>query len=199
MKMRTRPVLRFIPALQRRLRFRIAPYYIVREGGAIKNPPPKALESESMEMKNLDSRDMPQMAAIPGRSISEEVLATRLKEGKKCYGIRYQGQLAAFTWVDLKEFGMSGKRVLLKENEAYLFDAYTLPAFRGKGLAPIIRYYAYERLEEMGKTTLYSITDFFNPPAMQFKEKLGARKTELRLLLWVFKRPVFDICIKKYD
>lgn len=197
-KMRSKPIIRFIPALQKQLRFQIMPYYIVLEGGEIKGGPPANPEFASYEMGSLNSHDMGPMAAIPDRSISREVLIARLKEGKRCFGIKYQGQIAAFTWVDLKEFGVSASRSQLKENEAYLFDAYTLPAFRGKGLAPLIRNYAYEQLADMGIKALYSITDFFNIPSMCFKEKLGAKAVEMRLLFSVFNKRIFDIRLKKY-
>jgi hypothetical protein len=59
--------------------------------------------------------------------------------------------MAAFTWVDLDEFGMSCSRFPLNSNEAYLFDAYTLPLFRGKNMAPCLRYHVYKELEKAGK------------------------------------------------
>jgi GNAT superfamily N-acetyltransferase len=198
-KMRSKPIIRFIPALQRKLRFQITPYYVILEELGTKNRPPINAELESHEITSFDNRDMKQMAAIPDRRFSEEELIARLKEEKKCYGVKIAGQIAAFTWVDLKEFGMSCSRSLLKKHEAYLFDAYTLPAFRGKGLAPLVRFYAYEQLEKMGKKTLYSITDFFNVPSMRFKAKLGARTIEMRLLFWAFKRRIFDMRLKKYS
>jgi len=150
-------------------------------------------------MGSFDSGEMRLMASIPGRTFSEEELTKRLKEGKRCYGAKIEGRIAAFTWADLREFGTRTRRFLLQEDEAYLFDAYTLPGHRGKGLAPVVRYYAYERLEDMGKKRLYSITDFFNVPSLRFKKKLGAKIIELRMLFLVFNRKIFDIRLRKFD
>lgn len=196
--LRSRPILRPLAALQKRIGTYVRPYYVVLEGGEIKKSPPAAPVSAACEMGSFDSGEMRLMSSIPGRRFSEEELTKRLEEGKRCYGLKTEGQMAAFTWVDFKEFGMRTHRFLLKENEAYLFDAYTLPEHRGKGLAPVVRYYAYERLEAMGKKRLYSITDFFNVPSIRFKKKLGAKIVELRLLFLVFNRKLFDIRLRKY-
>jgi len=197
-KMRSWPILRPLYALQRRLGLYARPYYVVREGRGIKKSPPINPELGSFEMRSFDDRDMHLMAGIPDPHISEEALIKRLKQGKRCFGIKCREQIAAFTWVDFEEFGVSASRSLLNENEAYLFDAYTLPSFRGKGLAPLIRYYAYGQLEDMGIKALYSITDFFNIPSIRFKEKLGAKVVELRLLFLARNKRIFDIRLKKY-
>ncbi len=197
-KMRSWPILQPLYMLQKRLGFYVRPYYLVLEGRRIQNSPPANPELESYEMRRLDSQDMHLMAGIPDRHFDEEALIKRLKEGKRCFGIKCRGQIAAFTWVNFKECGMSASRSLLNENEAYLYDAYTLPAFRGKGLAPLVRYYTYRQLEDMGTKTLYSITDYFNVPSMRFKAKLGAKVIELRLLFLAFNKKIFDIRLKKF-
>ena len=196
--MRSRPILQPLYALQRRLGLYARPYYVVLEGRGARNLPQVGAEFESFEIRPFNEQDMHLMAAIPDRRIPEEALLKRLKEGKRCFGIKCNGQIAAFTWVDLKECGVSATRYPLNENEAYLFDAYTLPSFRGKGFAPLIRGYAYQQLEDMGIKTLYSITDFFNTPSMRFKAKLGAKTIELRLLFLAFNKKIFDIRLGKY-
>ena len=135
--MRSWSILRPLYALQRRLGLYARPYYVVLERRGVKNLPIVRPELESFEMRPLNERDMHLMAAIPDRRFPEEALLKRLKEGKRCFGIKCKGQIAAFTWVDFRECGVSATRYPLNENEAYLFDAYTLPSFRGKGLAPL--------------------------------------------------------------
>lgn len=197
-KMRSWPILQPLYALQRQLGLYVRPYYIVLEERGVKNLPQINREFESFEMRPFDERDMHLMAAIPDRRFPEEALLKRLNEGKRCFGIKCEGQIVAFTWVDFKEWGVTASRHLLNENEVYLFDAYTLPSFRGKGLAPRVRRYAHEQLEDMGIKTLYSITDFFNTSSMRFKAKLDARAIELRLLFLAFKKKIFDIRLRKY-
>ena len=65
--MRSWPPLRPLYALQKRLGLYVRPYYVVLEGRGNKKPPPMNPESSLYEMRPFNDRDMPQMAAIPGR------------------------------------------------------------------------------------------------------------------------------------
>jgi hypothetical protein len=78
--------------------------------------------------------------------------------------------------------------VPLKSNEAYLTDMFTVEGFRGKNLAPFLRYKSYEMLKEMGRDTFYSISISFNTPAVRYKEKLEAKKVNLILLIQLFRK-----------
>jgi hypothetical protein len=70
-------------------------------------------------------------------------------------------------------------------------------AYRGRNLAPFLRYAVYEHLNRSGHTKLYSITEYFNTPAVKFKEKLGARQLKLGLCVRFFNRWKWGITLKK--
>jgi hypothetical protein len=70
--------------------------------------------------------------------------------------------------------------------------------YRGKGIAPYIRYLGYKELERLGRTRLYSISIYFNTPAVNFKKKLGAEFLELRLRVRLFRKWERDVRVKKY-
>jgi hypothetical protein len=125
-------------------------------------------------------------------------LQRRLEKGKLCFGAKYRGELAAFTWFELDLLDAGRYCRPLARDEAYLFDAYTPIPYRGKGIAPHIRYLGYKELEKLGRTRLYSISLYFNTPAVNFKRKLGARFLELRLLVRVFRKWSRDVRIKRY-
>ncbi len=146
----------------------------------------------------LGSEDIRTISTIPGRFVSGEELFRRLKEGKKCLGVKHHGEVTAFTWYDLDEFNFKGYTFPLKENEAYLFDTYTLISFRGKGIAPYMRYQCYKELANLGRHKLYSITERFNTPAVKFKEKLNAKLLELYVYIELFKKWHFHSRLKKY-
>ena len=112
----------------------------------------------------------------------------RLKEGKKCLVARYHGNLAAFSWYDLESCHSSLYKFKLNEGEAYLFDAYTLKPFRGKDLACYLRFELYQELEGIGRNNLYSITEYFNKPAVRFKNKLNAKPLILGINIKLFKK-----------
>jgi GNAT superfamily N-acetyltransferase len=142
--------------------------------------------------------DMKAMAAIPFRKPSEEELLQRLREGKKCFGAKHNGQLIAFSWYALNKGEFLGHRFILRENEAYLDDAFTHVEYRGKGLAPYIRYKLYDELRPLGRYKLYSISDYFNTPSIRFKLKLNAKFYELGLLLDFFRKWRYHKILKRY-
>ena len=137
---------------------------------------------ESFEIRVLGPEDMGEIARIPGYNSSEERLLERLERKQICFGVKEQDVLAAFTWVDLSECRDPWYRFPLKDNEAYLFDAYTRKEYRGRGLAGYMRYDCYRVLNRMGKDRFYSISEAFNTPSIRFKTRLRARL----LSLWVY-------------
>jgi GNAT superfamily N-acetyltransferase len=138
------------------------------------------------------------MANIPGRDFSEEDLLKRLEEGKKCLGMKHRNELVGFTWIAYETYGYRNRQIPLKANEAYLFDAYTLEDYRGKGIAPYLRYRVYMYLAELGRNRFYSVTEYLNVTSIRFKEKLGARSKELYLYVQLFKNLQFYLPIKKF-
>jgi len=176
----------------------IMPFYIFSE--ELFNKPLSHLEAgfEKYDKGFLGPEDMKKMAEIPFRNIREKTLLKRLEDGKVCFGMKYKGKLAAFTWCDLKSCHFKGCNLSLKEDEAYLFDAHTLSPFRGKGIAPYIRYHLYKEMNKLGRHRFFSISECFNAPSIKFKEKLGAKKMELGLLINLFHKWHFSFRLRKY-
>ncbi|MBW1817992.1 MAG: hypothetical protein JRF65_11155 [Deltaproteobacteria bacterium] len=176
----------------------VQPYYIIQEGlfGNRERRFPKGMDA--YETGYLAPEDMETVAAIPGRKETVEDLRRRLEKGNLCFGAKRHGELAAFTWFGLDVLDAGRHRRPLEKDEAYLFDAYTLIPYRGKGIAPYIRYLGYEELEKLGRTRLYSISLYFNTPAVNFKKKLGAEFLELRLEVRLFRKWNRDVRVKRY-
>ena len=142
--------------------------------------------------------EMHLLAALPERNVSEIELKERLKEGMLCLGVKYNGKLAAFTWCNMKQSTFPGYRLSLKDDEAYLFDAHTTVSYRGKGIAPAVRYHLYLELAKIGKTKLYSFSDKYNAQAIRFKQKLNARIVGKGIYIrifnkWHFRSPHSDL------
>jgi len=130
---------------------------------------------------------MEEIALFPRDSwSSEKELLARLSKGHKCYAAKYHNKIVAFTWCNFVNCHSILYNFPLKENEAYLYDAYTTESFRGKGIAPYLRCKFYEALHTMERDVFYSISLLFNKSAVRFKSKLDAR---LLLLAIHFKRP----------
>jgi hypothetical protein len=63
-----------------------------------------------------------------------------------------------------------------------------MKAFRGKNLAPYLRYKSYDILKKMGRSKIYSVSAFFNSSAVRYKEKLNAKNLKLALYIEIFKK-----------
>lgn len=176
---------------------RVTPYYVVQEGLFGGTIPGLEKGFEEYELGFLDEDDMPALAAIPGRDLPLAKLKARLAKGQMCFGLKHQGRPVSFNWFDFEEFIFDQHRFPMKGNEASLFDAYTDMDFRGRGLVPYVRYQSYKELAKMGRTRLYSGSDFFNTPSIRFKRKLQAKLIELNLLIIFFKKWHLRWCLKR--
>ena len=153
---------------------KIVPYYLLLE--KLPEDGLQHLESgfEDYSVTLLGPEDMKVIARIPERNVSEEELLQRLQRGMICLGVKQEEQLVAFTWADLHECHYQGYRFPLEEDEGYLFDAHTLMAFRGKRIAPYMRYKLYKEQASSGRTRLYSISNRLHRSSVKFKMRLNA-------------------------
>ena len=182
-----------------RLGVRFMRFYVVQEGVSATLGPSLEDGFEQYDLVVLEPHDMKDVAVIPGRKLTEQALIERLSTGSKCYALKHCGELAAFTWADLKQSNFYGYKTTMKENEAYLYDAFTLLPFRGKGLAPYIRYQVYKRLAQEGRNILYSISDRANAQSIRFKKKLHARIIGKGVYITLFKKWKYVFPVKDYS
>jgi GNAT superfamily N-acetyltransferase len=196
-RIRHSPFIRVILDVLAKIGIEIDPYYLVAEGLFDDTIPHLEAGSEEYEFGFLGPEDMKAISAIPYRIFSEEQLLLRLREGKMCFGAKHRGNIAGFTWCDLDECHYKGYKSPMKKDEAYLFDAYTLDSFRGKGIAPYIRYQLYKELEKAGRKTLYSISERFNFSSIRFKKKLNARLVGQGLCVVLFKKWLFSTRLRR--
>lgn len=152
----------------------IQPFYLFEERMP-ESGRPTAVGLRDAVVRSLGPADMADVAAVPWRGLDEAFFRARLERGNGCLGLYDGDRLAAFSWFDLNECNYEGWRFPLRPGEAYLFDAFTLPAWRGRGLAPYIRYRVYEVLAARGCTRFLSVSIRTNRAAIRFKEKLGGR------------------------
>ena len=73
----------------------------------------------------------------------------RLEAGSRCYAARVNGNIASYGWVSFKEeyVGELKLRLRLLLGEAYIWDCFTLPAYRQQGLYSALLAYNLSALE----------------------------------------------------
>ena len=117
-----------------------------------------------------------------------ESFQSRLDARHVCIVVKDAGRVVGFTWANPQDVHDSSCDFPLASGQAYLYDAYVAPAYRGKGLAPYMRMECYRHLRQLGIHSYFSISDFFNSPAIRFKKKLGAIPVRLLLKIAVGRR-----------
>jgi hypothetical protein len=175
----------------------IAPYYVTHESLKHETEPSVDPELGPVAACLLSPAEIEEVYTHPeSRVMGDE--ATLLDERCLCFGLKVKGEMAAFMWCNLHRCHSRITRFPLKEDEAYLCSAVTFTAYRGKNLAPLLRYELYRYLNQIGRTNFYSITEYFNTPARKFKEKLGARQLRLGLHIRLFNRCDWNITLKRF-
>lgn len=175
---RTRGIGRIWRFLMRKSGTRVESFYWVRELLPEQIPEQYRVLPEGYSFTRLGEEDFEMVVRLQNEDehASVEEMHARARQGHTCLGVTRGDQLIAYTWfaLDRSQTVLYPRKMLA--NEAYLFNAYVLPAERGRNLAVIMRYQCYQRLRELGRDTLYSVTVRANKASWRFKEKLGAEK-----------------------
>ncbi|MEO0996923.1 MAG: hypothetical protein AAFX58_05345 [Pseudomonadota bacterium] len=161
------------------------PYTVFEEAVATADTAPSATD---LACRRLAAGDLPAASAIAGRPVPVQRLQARLDEGQIGIGAFEGDTCVSYTWADLGQFHGLGAAVSQRQllpHEAFLYDAYTAPAMRGRAIVPVVRAALYYELAAVGRTRLLSVSQYFNRPARRFKLKLGAREIETRLYLHI--------------
>lgn len=160
----------------------VFPYLLTTEASTEANRP----GGNTHEVRWLAPADAAEIVRISLRHTTADGIVERLAQAR-CLGIFCEGRLAGYTWVTLGNVRVpdSGGVPLfeLRADEAYLFDMFIGPEFRGARLAPLLRAHLLQALLNEGRAHCYSITLAFNRSSRRFKTRLGAREVELRIYL----------------
>jgi hypothetical protein len=121
-----------------------------------------------------------------------------VNDNYRCFALKQNGQIMSFMWCNLSRCHIGWLPFVLKDNEAYLFSAYTYDKYRGMNLAPYLRQQLYDTLREMGRTRFFSLTEYFNYPALSFKKKLQARHVKFCIYIKLFSKFQRTVTLKNY-
>lgn len=166
----------------------LIPYYIMEEFCIDQTNLNVPLGKEDFEIGFLTYNDMELLGNHEESNVTTEQLIRLLEGGCLCLAVKYKGAIAAYSWCDLNYLRYKDRIIALKQNEAYLFNARTYRAFRGKNLAPYIRNELCKFLKQRGIERFYSITLWSNTASMKFKRKSGAKPIELFLYVGFFRK-----------
>ena len=189
-------VLLSIQNLLKRTGIDMGPFWIEREGLDLCQEPKLRDDASLYQLRYLEIANVFELfEQLHWRT---DILQKELPEEYKVVGLFRGNDLAALMMIRFREFHCGAKVFRLQENEAYLENMYTYENFRGRNLAPYLRYQCYKILAESGINTCYSITQCFNSSSRKFKAKLGAQHRKLYLHIGLFNKFRKTFLLKRY-
>ncbi|MFC2068059.1 hypothetical protein ACFLTP_03490 [Chloroflexota bacterium] len=198
-RIRERTTMLSIAHLLEKIGIQITPYYITQE--FLSDEMELSLEPKIQPVVSsfLSSTEINAMYNHPEiKSLGGEIHNWQ-DDNCLCFSLKYNEEIIAYMWCNLSRCNIHFSPFLLNHDESYLFRARTLRAYRGKNLVPFLRYQLYKSLVEMKRTKFYSITEYFNTPALNFKKKLRAKHIKLCLYFGLFNKRLWNVTLKKYQ
>jgi hypothetical protein len=176
----------------------IEPYYWVQEEFEPCIEPTVKGGASNYTLRNLSLDELMVVKHLESENEFNDMVKG-MERGQLCIGLEHNREIAAYTFVELNDFEVNGRKFKLKPNEAYLLNMWTFHAYRGKNLAPYLRYQTYQLLKEQGRDVKYSITDYFNKSSIKFKKKLNSKNLYLYLSIVLFRKYKWNFTLKKYE
>jgi hypothetical protein len=178
---------------------KVTPYYVHRE-----SLPDRALVTLDPNLPNvtaglLSRSEIDDVYFHPESKGLEEEKKRLLDDGCLCFGVKVGGEVASYQWCNLRRCHDRVSPFPLKDDEAYIFRAYTFASYRGKNLAPYLRFEVQKYLSRMGRVKICTLTEFFNTSAMKYKKKLDAKAARLGLCIRLVNRFQWNFTLKTYE
>lgn len=130
------------------------------EDAALPGPLP-----EGMEARFLTPDEVAAFADDPENELTDSLVQRARSETDRCFGILSNGQLASYTWYSTPEEVAAddfGLRKRVPPNAAYMHNAFTPAAWRGRRLYGIGVASALQQLSRQGITSLLTDIDWSN-------------------------------------
>lgn len=174
------------------------PYYWVKEATSSVTPPKIRGEDIDFEITIFGENEISYIKnTIIG--VEQKDLLADLKDDDICIGLKNKDKIAAYMFIKCKPFTFRKRFFDLKPTDSYLHSMYTFEAYRGKNLAPYLRYQSYKYLEDKGLYNFYSVSEYFNKSTIRFKKKLNSRPIQLYLSIILFKKWILNFTLKNID
>ena len=172
------------------------PYYYVQEAITPLNEPKLRDDKLQFEILEFGEKEIVEIKnTIIG--IEQKDLIHDLKNGEVCIGLKHEDNIAAYMFIKRKPFYFRKKYIKLDSHEAYLHSMYTFENYRGKGVAPFLRYHSYQLMKSKGVTKFYSVSEYFNKSTIKFKKKLNSKHVALFLSIFWFKKWYMNFTLKR--
>ncbi len=202
MKIRHNSPIRLIFDGMMKFGLRITPFYLLhlRLDRFLYNDSSKINEGfTDYIFKPVLKKDATIIAAVQGRNLSFNEIINRLEKGDEGFCAIHNGSVVSLLWCNKRECTFKGCRFPLKINEAYFYDAYTAPAYRGKGLSSALYLLLGREVHYAEIQKVYNIIEYFNTPAIRHARKMGMQKLHFSIMIELFWKWRRNVIIRTYE
>jgi GNAT superfamily N-acetyltransferase len=138
------------------------------------------VEMEFREITAADSDTIDELTAIDEWHISKSFTLRKLEEGEHIYIAKHQGKIVASQSIVTRENFQDpflDRELTIARDEAYLWRAFCVPAFRGRGIFPVLeRYYLADMALKYGRSTTLATILTTNKSSQRMAAKAGRVK-----------------------
>jgi GNAT superfamily N-acetyltransferase len=178
-------------AARRLLRLEVAHILALDLGPMLESPP----ETSSFEFRPLSADEIRRAASDAANDLGANA-AGRLEVGRNfCFAAFDRGQLANYSWYALDHVAPEhsfGIGLTLPEDTIYLYQAFTLPAYRGRRLHQATVQRAVQWFAPMGIQRMVAIVEYGHWTSLRSHLRMGFRRVGHVCLLR--RRPILWRC-----
>jgi ribosomal protein S18 acetylase RimI-like enzyme len=132
---------------------------------------PARVPAEFVELGVEDSIELAAAMALPAPDPVQE----RLASGRRCFGLRIAGQLASYGWATRgrEHVGELERVFRLHDDEVYIWDCATMPAWRGHGCYSALLNQIIYRLQQERVGRIWIGASRLNQPSVRGMANAG--------------------------
>lgn len=126
---------------------------------------PARVQVEFQEAGMADLDDLTVAMNLP----TPEPIRQRLQSNRRCFSLRVGGQVASYGWVThgVECVGELERQFHLRDDEAYIWDCGTVPAWRGQRCYSALLSYIVHQLHQEGVSRIWIGASRLNRPSIQ--------------------------------
>jgi len=117
----------------------------------------------------------------------------RLRVGHLCFLAGKNGDVVHYKWVSFNETYVDAleRSIRIVADSAYVYDAYTVPEYRGMGISSKVSARIFDYLFQNGIKKIYYLISYNNFPSLRDAEKMGLRNMGEVTLTRLFKLRIY--------
>jgi len=133
-------------------------------------------KANGVEVRLLQPNDLPKLNKLKGPEA--EKTEERLQARDLCFIGENGGHIVHYEWICLNEIFQNffERKIRVSPNSAYVYNGYTVPKYRSRGISAAVLTNAANYLFQNGIEEMYVIIASDNYPSLRTWQKIGPRK-----------------------